>query len=194
MSRVVRLALGLGPIALALVGACTQDGLQVRRNQKRVRGESAVAVGRFGLSTQRKVNADRFELVAVRIPEQTRINIPLQLEPDSDGKTAVFFVELPPGHYRLTKWTVASAARSYGGKDAGLALEIAGGEVACVGTMLLAPQEHGLVFAEEDAPPPLAEIRDDCPALVELLRERAPKLAERPLVKLARSVVAPRKR
>src|SRR5687767_13164825 len=101
MSRVARLGPPLFALPLALIMACAEDGLQVRRDQKRVRPESAVVVGRFGLVTQRKVGADRFELVAVRIPEQTRIKLPLQLEADSEGKTAIFFVELPPGQYRL---------------------------------------------------------------------------------------------
>jgi hypothetical protein len=177
-------------LAAVVLAACGAEVVHVRQDQPGVPHGSGVVIGRFGFATRRRIEANRFELVAVQIPSGDKFAMKLAADAEGEGTSAPFFVNLPPGKYRLTRWTVASPAHEWGGDDTGLAIEATAGTVMCVGGLYLQPQERALMFADDRGPAPSPEVRDECDALVALLRARAPSLAQTPVVALARSVVA----
>jgi hypothetical protein len=181
-------------VALALGGAglagCANIAVQVGPKQKAVAAETGIVIARLGCATRRALKAKTFELTAVEVPGGQRWQIPF--DPaliGDDGSSAAFLVNLPPGRYRLTSWKLTAGERAWGGEDAGVAIEVVAGEIACAGGVYVQPREHSRAMLDGSAAPAVPEVRDECAALADLLRERAPKLTSTPVVRLARSVV-----
>jgi len=173
--------------ALLLLAGCASMAEEVRSNQSRVPPRSAVVVGRLGLATRRPIRADRFELTAVQIGSGERWRIVFAPDGSDDRTSAPFFVHLPPGRYRLTRWAALESERSWGGDDTGLAIDLPEGRVACVGALYL-PAREKAGFKLEDAPAApadKADVRDECDRLGSLLRQRSPGFADAPEVRLA---------
>lgn len=186
---VVLLALALGWPVLA---GCANTATQVDRQQIGVTAQAGVVIGRFGFATRRALRAQNFELTAVEVPGGRKWRIPFSPElVAEDGSSAAFLVNLPPGHFRLTAWRAAAPGREWGGEDTGLAIEVVAGKVSCLGGLYLPPRERSRVVLDGPEAPAAAEVRDECADLAELLRQRAPRLAEPPVVRLARSVARP---
>jgi hypothetical protein len=177
--------------ALLLVGlaaGCTTVAAGLTPGQARIPGDSGVAIGRLSFITSRKIAVERFELAAVQVPGGKKFKI--QFTPDGapeDGGS--FFVSLPAGQYRLVEWMASAGSRQWAGDDVGLSMEIMPGRVVCVGALLVKPLEHRrFTLGEENGGE--TKVRDECPALTELLRRRSPTLAEEPVVRIARRVGA----
>lgn len=174
--------------ALVLAAGCASTAQEVRNDQSRVPPRSAVVVGRLGLATRRPIRADRFELTAVQIGTGERWRIVFAPERDADRTSAPFFVHLPPGRYRLTRWAALEPERAWGGDDTGLAIDVREGRVACVGALYLKAREKAGFKLEDgagSAPVDKADVRDECDDLGSLLRRRSPALSDAPEVRLA---------
>jgi len=174
---------------LALVAGCGAVAAQVPGGQKSLPPDSGAAIGRLSFITGRqKIAVEKFELTAVQVPsgDKTRIEFTPDGAPE-DG--ASFFVSLPAGQYRLTKWRATGGDQQWEGEDIGVAIELVTGKVVCVGALFVKPNERRRFNLSEEAPADTI-VRDECPALTELLRQRSPALAETPVVRIARRVVS----
>jgi hypothetical protein len=180
------------PTALATLAAlagCSVVATQVPQGDQGLPADSGAAIGRLSFITvKRKIAVERFELAAVQVPDGKKFKI--QFTPDGapeDGGS--FFVTLPAGQYRLTEWLATAGEKQWAGADTGLAIEVVTGQVVCVGALFVKPHERRRFTLTEDLPPETV-VRDECPALTERLRQRAPALADAPVVRIARRVVS----
>jgi hypothetical protein len=175
-------------VALLLSAGCSVVASQLPRGQQALPADSGAAIGRLSfITSRRKIAVERFELAAVQVGSGKKFRI--QFTPDGapeDGGS--FFVSLPAGQYRLTEWLATAADQQWSGADTGLAIDVVGGEVVCVGALFVKPNERRRFSLDEEAPSQTM-VRDECPALTELLRQRSPALAEAPVVRMARRVV-----
>jgi hypothetical protein len=178
-------------LALVMDLGCSAVATQVPTGQTVVQAGSGIAMGRLSfITTRRKIAVERFELVAVQAPGGKKFQI--EFTPDGapeDGGS--FFVSLPAGQYRLTEWMATAGDQQWAGEDVGLAMDVVGGQVVCVGALFVVPHERRRFSMAEEAPSE-TRVHDECPALTELLRRRAPALAAEPVVRIARRVSRPR--
>jgi hypothetical protein len=177
-----------GLLAVLLGAGCSVVASQLPTTQQSLPADSGAAIGRLSfINTRHKIAVERFELAAVQVPSGKKFRI--QFTPDGapeDGGS--FFVSLPAGQYRLTEWVATAGDQQWAGADTGLAIDVGGGEVVCVGALFVKPfQRRRFSLAEET--PTDTMVRDECPALTELLRQRSPALTEPPVVRMARRVV-----
>jgi hypothetical protein len=170
-------------VLLTATAACAGSAAQVRNDAARIPEDHGVAIGRLGFVTQRRVSVERLQLTAVRVPSGEQFRIPFAASADGGG---AFFVSLPKGTYRLTKWTAAAADKEFGEDDTGLAFEVVGGEVACLGAVYVKLRERQ--FTLESVAANDATVRDECEALGDLLHQHAPKLTSAPVTRLAKLV------
>jgi hypothetical protein len=174
-------------LVLALTAGCSAVAAQLPAGQESLPADSGAAIGRLSfITTKRKIAVERFELQAVQVPDGKKFKI--QFTPDGAPENGgSFFVSLPAGTYRLTGWLATAGDQQWAGEDIGMAIEVVAGEVVCVGAMFVKPFERRrFSLAEEE--PSQTMVRDECPALTELLRKRSPALAEVPVVRIARRV------
>jgi hypothetical protein len=174
-------------VLAVLTSGCTAVAASVVPGQLRVPDDSGIAMGRLAFINQhRKIAVQRFELAAVQVPGGRKFKI--QFGPDSEPEDGgSFFVTLPAGQYRLVEWMATAGDHQWAGDDVGLSMEVVAGRVVCVGSLFVRPQEHRrFTMAEELSGD--TKVRDECPALTELLRQRSPALAEEPVVRIARRV------
>jgi hypothetical protein len=172
---------------LALVSGCAAVTGQLPSGQDSLPADSGAAIGRLAfITSRRKIAVEKFEMTAVQVPsgKKTRIQFKPDGAPEDGGS---FFVSLPPGQYRLTEWLATAGDQQWAGEDIGLAIEVVSGQVACVGALFVKPQERRR-FSLAEEPPSETIVRDECPALTELLRQRSPALGEAPVVRIARRV------
>jgi hypothetical protein len=176
-------------VAGLLAGGCSAVAAQVPRGQTTVAPDQGVAMGRLSFIARRKIAVERFELTAVQVPDGKKFLI--QFTPDGapeDGDGGSFFVSLPPGQYRLTEWVATGKNQQWSGEDIGLAMEVMSETVVCVGALFVKPLERQKFSLVEQPISGDTVVRDECPALTELLRQRSPALAEAPVVRIARRV------
>jgi hypothetical protein len=171
------------PLILLLSLGCAESAAQVRSDTAKVPEDHGVAIGRLGFVTQRKLAVERLELTAVRVPGGDQFQIPFA--PTAEG-VGSFFVSLPKGTYRLTRWTAAAGDKTWGDDDTGLAFEVVEGEVACVGAVYVKLRERQ--FSLDSGSPNDATVRDECEALSDLLHQHAPRLTNAPVRRLAKLV------
>jgi hypothetical protein len=175
------------PVWFALAAGCTAVAPQLPSGRDGLPPQSGAAFGRMSfIRTRDKIAVERFELAAVRVPGGKKFRI--QFTPDGapeDGGS--FFVSLPAGQYRLTEWVATAGNQQWAGEDVGLAIDVPSGQVVCVGALFVRPRERRR-FSLEDETPSDTVVRDECPALTALLRQRSPSLAETPVVRIARRV------
>jgi hypothetical protein len=186
----MRQQLLIAPV-LAFVAGCSAVSAQLPGGQKRLAPDSGAAIGRLSFITGRqKIAVEKFEMTAVQIPsgDKTRMEFTPDGAPEDGGS---FFVSLPAGHYRLTRWRASAGDRQWEGEDIGLAIEVVPGQVVCVGALFVKPLERRRFTLAEEGPAETI-VRDECSALTELLRQRSPALAQRPVVRIARRVVSRR--
>jgi hypothetical protein len=174
---------------LGLIAGCSAVAAQLPAGQSALPPDSGAAIGRLSfITSRRKIAVEKFEMTAVQVPGGQKFRI--QFTPDGapeDGGS--FFVSLPAGQYRLTEWLASAGDQQWAGQDIGLAIEVVSGQVACVGALFVKPHERRrFTLAEEE--PAETVVRDECPALTELLRQRSPALADAPVVRIARRVVS----
>jgi hypothetical protein len=183
-----RLALS---VALLLGAGCSAVATQLPSGQQALSPESGAAIGRLSfINTRRKIAVERFELAAVQVGSGKKFRI--QFAPDGAPENGgSFFVSLPAGQYRLTEWLATAGDQQWAGADIGLAIDVVGGEVVCVGALFVKPNERRR-FSLDDEAPSETMVRDECPALTELLRQRSPALTDAPVVRIARRVVTRR--
>jgi hypothetical protein len=159
-------------LAVAASG-CATVASTVPPNQRDIPADRGIVVGRLGFVTQKKIALQQFRMAAVSVPDGDRYWIHAQ---GSEGEdTGSFFVSLPPGHYRLTEWQASAPQGQWAGQDAGLAIEVLGGQVVCVGALYLHPRERQ-VFRLESEQEPKTLVRDECEALGETFHQRSPSL------------------
>jgi hypothetical protein len=186
----MRQQLLIAPV-LAFIAGCSAVSAQMPGGQKKLPADHGAAIGRLSFITGRqKIAVDKFEMTAVQIPsgDKTRIEFTPDGAPEDGGS---FFVSLPGGQYRLTKWRATASDRQWEGEDIGLAIEVVTGQVGCVGSLFVKPTERQRFTLTEDGPADTI-VRDECPALTEQLRQRSPALARSPVVRIARRVVSRR--
>jgi hypothetical protein len=166
-----------------MIVGCAESAAQVRSDARKVPEEHGVAIGRLGFVTQRPVSLERLELTAVRVPGGEQFLIPFS--PTAEG-VGSFFVSLPKGQYRLTRWTAAAGNKEWGDDDTGLAFEVVEGEVACLGAVYVKLRERQ--FTLESSSTNDATVRDECEALGDQLHQHAPRLTSVPVRRLAKLV------
>jgi hypothetical protein len=170
----------------ALASGCTTVASAVPPDQKTIPDASGLVMGRLGFVTRKKLAPEKFSLAAVQVPDGDRYWIHARLDGEAE-EAGSFFVNLPPGHYRLTQWTASAGSTEWAGEDAGLAIEVMPGEAVCVGALYLHPRERQMFRLEQAEDPPTL-VRDECGALGELLHQRSPSLSRAALVKVAQPV------
>jgi hypothetical protein len=188
-SNTVRATLARVALAAALLGGCSVVASQLPSGQQALPADSGAAIGRLSfINTRRKIAVERFELAAVQVGSGKKFRI--QFTPDGAPENGgSFFVSLPAGQYRLTEWLATAGDQQWAGADTGLAIDVVVGQVVCVGALFVKPNERRRFSLDEEAPAETT-VRDECPALTELLRRRSPALAEAPVVRIARRVVS----
>jgi hypothetical protein len=182
----MRQQLLIAPVLVLVVG-CTAVATQLPSDQQRLPPDTGAAIGRLSFITvRRKIAVEKFELTAVQVPDGKKFRI--QFVPDGapeDGGS--FFVSLPAGIYRLTQWMATAGDQQWAGDDIGMAIDVVSGQVVCVGSLFVKPHERRRFTLAEDVPTQTM-VRDECPAIADLLRQRSPALAEAPVVRIARRV------
>jgi hypothetical protein len=170
-------------LAVAVAG-CATVASTVPPNQRSIPADSGIVVGRLGFVARKKIALQQFRMAAVSVPDGDRYWIHAQ---SADGDDAgSFFVSLPPGHYRLTEWQASAPEGQWAGEDAGLAIEVLGGQAVCVGAVYLHARERQFRLEQTQDPPPV--VRDECEALGEAFRLRSPSLTRTALVRVAQPV------
>jgi hypothetical protein len=170
-------------LAVAAAG-CATVASTVPPNQRSIPPDSGIVVGRLGFVARKKIALQQFRMAAVSVPDGDRYWIHAQ---GADGDDAgSFFVSLPPGHYRLTEWQARAPEGQWAGEDAGLAIEVVGGQAVCVGAVYLHARERQFRLEQAQDPPPV--VRDECEALGEAFRLRSPSLTRTALVRVAQPV------
>ena len=176
-------------VGVALSGAaCTTVAPTVRRNQRTLPADEGLAIGRLAFGTRRAIVAQSFELTAVQVPGGKTFRIQFAADGGAAAGGAPFFVRLPAGQYRLTRWLAAIGDKEWGDDDTGLAVDIVSGEVACVGALYVQPRERQKFTLEPGKDSLEAAVRDECEVLGEQLKQRSPRLEHAPVVRLARLV------
>jgi hypothetical protein len=182
------------PVLLSLcagwgaVAACTTVAPTVRRGQRSVAADEGVAIGRLAFGTRRAIVARDFELTAVKVPEGDTFRIQFSAAGGSPADGGSFFVQLPGGQYRLTRWTAVNGDEEWGDEDTGLAVDIVAGEIACVGALYVPVKQRQKFTLEPGNDSGQASVRDECEALAASLQQRSPRLKQAPVVRLARVV------
>ena len=171
----------------ALASGCTTVAASVTPDQKSIPRDGGVAIGRLGFVARKQLKVQRFQMAAVQVPDGTRYWIHARQDSVSAEEAGSFFVNLPPGRYRLTEWSASAAEGEWAGDDAGLAIEVMPGQAVCVGALYLHPRERQR-FSLSEADEPATLVRDECDALGELFRQRSPALSSGALVKVAQPV------
>jgi hypothetical protein len=173
-------------VLAAVAMGCTTVATTVAPDQRSIPAGSGIVLGRLGFVAKKKMNLQSFHLAAVQVPDGDRYWIHARLDGEAE-EAGSFFVNLPPGHYRLTEWTASAGSTEWAGEDAGLAIEVMPGEAVCVGALYLHPRERQMFRLEQAEDPPTL-VRDECGALGELLHQRSPSLSRAALVKVAQPV------
>lgn len=181
------------PMLLSLVAwgagaACTSVASPVRRGQRTVAADEGVAIGRLAFGTRRPIVAKDFELTAVKVPEGDTFRIQFTSAGGAPADGGNFFVQLPGGQYRLTRWSAVNGDQEWGDDDTGLAVDIVAGEIACVGALYVPPRQRQKFNLEPGTDTGQASVRDECEALAEQMQKRSPRLKQAPVVRLARVV------
>jgi hypothetical protein len=176
-------------VLAVVTSGCTTVASAVPHNQRNIPSDSGIVMGRLGFVARKKVALQQFRMAAISVPDGDRYWIHA---PGTDGEdTGTFFVSLPPGHYRLTEWEATTPEAAWAGEDAGLAIEVLGGQAVCVGALYLHPRERQVLRLEQGQEPPTL-VRDECESLGEAFHQRSPALTRTALVRVAQPVSRPR--
>jgi hypothetical protein len=174
-------------VAMTAVG-CASSAPSVRSTMTTVPQSSSVVVGKFGLYTNVRQRPLFVELQASGA-DGKKWSIPLSTdEMDQRGNSALFFVELPPGWYRLTKWQYTTDRRQYSGESTGALFKLEPGQVACIGAIYVGSK--GVIptsFGTADHFKSGTLVRDECKELAASLKTKAPLLPP-PATQLARDL------
>lgn len=173
-------------VLLTLATGCTTMASAVRPSQRRIPPDAGIVLGRIGFVARKAMAIQKLQLAARAVPGGDLYWIDASTSGEAD-RAGSFFVNLPPGHYRLTQWTARAGDREWAGQDVGLSIEVMRGQVVCVGALYVQPRERQILQLDASDEPP-AVVRDECDALNDLLRAHAPALSQSALIKVAQPV------
>jgi hypothetical protein len=164
--------------AAQLGTGCASSAPSVKRTMSVVPASSSVLVGKFGLYTNRNLRPLFLELQAFSVADGKKWSIPLSTDDlDKQGSSAAFFVELPPGWYRLTKWQYTTSSRAWSGESTGALFKLEPGQIACIGAIYVGskgeiPTSFGTAVHFKSG----TLVRDECKELADTLKTKAPLL------------------